>query len=318
MRTPRFKQKPVTLVLLLCLPIAALFCWQHWTAPLDPLLNGHRLSTHLLKVYGGVLRFPKNATPQQIRLFNDEFRNSRTALASLSSEQALPLLLDWMESPRQRWQLQFGQQLRKLGLSFPSFEADRQQVAISFLSQQPFPSEQVLWSLLRILTNSSAHPALRQSAAFAFHAILLRTELVDKVKLGQALVPVEVQLRSAGGRAAWLLDQSICHCGLDDTSRYLTVLQSCPDIDKIHAVHFLGEQARDSDRIVPALTPLLRSTNQILLETVLHALTTIGPEARPALPALTNFLSRSESIQLREACTLAISKITARSPGSNL
>jgi HEAT repeat protein len=99
------------------------------------------------------------------------------------------------------------------------------------------------------------------------------------------------------------------------TGAYVEQLKAPDAVDRLHAVHALGDRPNEAPVVVPALSEALKDQDAFVRRDAAHALARIGPQAQAAIPALRPLL-KDRNLGVRKAAENALKKIDTGSTGA--
>jgi hypothetical protein len=296
--------------------------------PPDPVIGELHFSEHLLRVYTTPprpwtvqKRAPTQAEQARYRSNMVTRSSSHHALRNVGPE-VLPLITNWLATGTPSWKSNLQVRLESRGYDFPRLTANRRSIAWQFLARYPMeigPDALPLFAM--VVTNGSP-----QDAFYASQAVARLFNTLDQVDVEaglRVLLPLYHDLQSMPGRYSPLattesflaMKISACIEKLDPQSLYrpLLNLELGPAPARVDAALNLAYFPRFPERAIPLLTSNLNSTNHSVQEYCARALGKYGPQARPALPALTNLLTHPPDF-VRRAASNAITSITQPNP----
>lgn len=308
--------------------------------PPDPSYSGIPLSTHLYRIYA-----PRQFTTMNLPLKPQEVAklqaleklraDSRLALGltqpivpgyvlsgappPIVGPETLPLITNWLAStPPSAWRLKLGTHLQRF-IDRPDLTANRRLIALSFLAEFPLPIEDPKLTLFAPIfagTNS-----VEKGMALATVSRLVNRGMKwDTDAALRMLFPLSsfsgASNHSVGPRfsgiyffpgnprdSADLIIRSI-DPHRDLIPLYILEMGEVPA--RVGAAMELAEKPRHPERAIPLLITNLASTNRSVIENCVLALGAYGPQARAALPTLTNLLQHPrERIRLATSNTIA-------------
>jgi hypothetical protein len=310
---------------------AAIFAvvYQYFS-PHDPVIGELRFSDHLLRAYTPFpwnrQNRPPNATEFKQHQTNLSLRASSRRALSKAGPEVLPLITNWLATDTPSWKsnLQVGLQAR--GYDFPRLTANRRSIAWQFLAENPMEIGSDALPLFAIaVTNGSPRDAFYASQAIS--RLFGNIDHLDVEASLRILLPLYQNLQTVTGGKSFgfepmatpqsFLAMSIERCiqQLDPQYLYrpLLVLELGPTPERVGAAMNLADFPRFPGRAIPLLITNLNSTNRAVQENCARALGKFGPQARPALPALTNLLTHPRDF-VRLAASNAITSITQSTP----
>lgn len=223
----------------------------------------------------------------------------------------------WLSSQPPPWTSNL--QLR-LAPYFPKINANRRQIALSFLANNRLDSGSELFPFVaRALTNSNSTERLIAAAAMA--RIARTTNNIDADAALRALLPLSYELNDSSPVIAatgvrlynlnYEIDRAIEEIDPQRIFHPLLVLELGPLPNRVGAARELAELPRMPERAVPLLIANLSSTNRSVQEACAIALAKYEAQALPALPTLSNLLSHPRP-RIRAAASNALSVINAK------
>ena len=237
--------------------------------------------------------------------------------------EALPLLTNWMATaPPTGWRLALGRRLSRF-VDLPSLTRDHRMLAWSFLSEFPvLIDDPDLVIFFPGLTNSE--PRIRDVAALALGRQIRAGMKVEKDKIIRHLFPVSAYHMASDQSMEY--QRSFSYSGSLPSEQQIRsiidALDPARDLIPLFTLEFghiharvgaameLTDKPRYPARAIPLLITNLTSTNRSVQERCAQALAAYGPEARSALPSLTNLLQHPRE-RVRLAASNAIVSIDA-------
>lgn len=340
----RPRQKTILrLLLALCL-LVPLIIWatlRFFAQPPDPSYAGVPLSTHLYRIYAPRPFPTAPLSPQEIaklqakHLAVQKLRvDSRLALGipepivpgyvtgrtlpPTLGPGALPLITNWLATPPPSgWRLKFLTQLQRF-IDRPDLTVNRRLIAMSFLTEFPLPIEDPKLTLFA--TMFAGTNLMEKGMALATVSSLVNRGMkVDTDTALRMLFPISSLSSVTNVSTRHRFSELYFFYGDSRTSADriidaidprrdlvpLYILEMGPAPARVGAAMELREKPRHPERAIPLLVTNLSSTNRSVIENCVLALGAYGPQARAALPTLTNLLQHPrERIRLATSNTI--------------